>query len=114
MNVLRIDHVSLNTADRERTLAFYGDVLGMRTGRAGPPDEPVFAGEDGAQFGLFADRDRPGLRHVALATDQSGYDEMLDRLRERQIPFRVEQHSSGPSIYFKDPDGATIEILVGG
>jgi catechol 2,3-dioxygenase-like lactoylglutathione lyase family enzyme len=108
MNLIRIDHVSLNAADRPRTIAWYAEVLGLRTGDgARRPDQPVFLGPDGAQFGLFADR-APGLRHVALATDAASQARVVARLDRLAIPYHAERRS----IYVADPDGSTVEVLV--
>jgi catechol-2,3-dioxygenase len=75
------------------------------------PDEPIFLGPDGAQLGLFADR-APGLRHVALATDPADRRELTARLDRFGITYRPERHQDSDSIYFKDLDGTTLEVLV--
>ena len=112
MNLLRIDHVSLNAADRDATLDWYADVLGLPAGpRATPPDHPVFLGPAGARLGVFDDR-VPGLRHVALATDRASQDAIVARMDGLAVPYRVELHRDSRSVYFSDPDGATLELLV--
>jgi len=111
MRLIRIDHVSLNALDRPRTIAWYEDVLGLRAqGRPGPHDEPVFLGASGAQLGLFQEPE-PGVRHIALATDPGGQRQVLDRLESLAIPYRSERHTSSDSIYFRDPDGTTLEVM---
>src|SRR5690242_20812788 len=80
MNLIRIDHVSLDVRDRPASLAWYEEVLGLRPrSRHDIPDQPVFLGSDGAQLGLFAERP-PGLRHIALATDDAGQRTVAARL----------------------------------
>ena len=112
MNLIRIDHVSLNAADRPRTLDWYADVLGLAAAHPdAPPDEPVFLGPAGARFGLFADR-APGLRHIALATDRASQEAVVARLDALAVPYRVEEHRDSHSVYFADPDGATLEVMV--
>src|SRR4051812_23011465 len=113
MKVIRIDHVSLNVADRERSMAWYAEVLGLRGsgGDQRPDDEPIFLGADGAQVALFADR-APGLRHVALATDAAGQAEVRATLERLEIPYRFVRHAHHDSLYFADPDGSTIEVMV--
>ncbi|MFL5847295.1 MAG: VOC family protein [Solirubrobacteraceae bacterium] len=110
MNLIRIDHVSLNATDRPQTIDWYAAVLGLPVGeRARRPDQPVFLGPAGAQFGLFADRP-PGLRHVALATDARSQARIATRLDALGVAYQAERRS----IYVPDPDGATVEILVAG
>ena len=110
MHLDGLHHITMITADANATVAFYADVLGLRVSRPGPPDEPVFAGPAGARLGLFADRD-PGLRHIALATGAGGYAATLDRLRALEIPHVLDRHKDHASIYFKDPDGHTLEVM---
>jgi catechol-2,3-dioxygenase len=112
MRLIRIDHVSLNVHDRAQTIAWYEEVLGLRTqGRATRPDEPVFLGVRNARLGLFEDR-APGLRHVALATDRRGQALVRERLGRLAIPWRSERHRDHDSLYLDDPDGATVEVMV--
>ena len=112
MNLIRIDHVSLNAGDRARSVDFYEDVLGLRAGRrSGPADQPVFVGPDTAQLGLFGDR-APGLRHVALATDRAGQRQVRARLEALAIPFEPVRHRTHDSLYFSDPDGMVMEVMV--
>jgi len=112
MRLIRIDHVSLNVADRPRSIAWYEDVLGLQAdGPPGPAGEPVFLGAATARLGLFADR-APGLRHVALATDDAGMARVMARLADRGTPGRLEQHRDHRSLYVLDPDGTTVEVMV--
>jgi catechol 2,3-dioxygenase-like lactoylglutathione lyase family enzyme len=117
MRLERLDHVSLNVADRARSIAWYRDVLGLR--QLNDPtddDEPVFIGEPGLQFGLFqAQRQSParepessGLRHVAIVVDD--LDAAQERLRSHQVEFRYEDHGNALSVYFADPDGHVLEL----
>jgi catechol 2,3-dioxygenase-like lactoylglutathione lyase family enzyme len=112
MKLIRIDHVSLNAGDRDATIAWYGEVLGLRApAGATPPDQPVFLGTPHARLGLFGDR-APGLRHVALATDAAGQAALADRLDRLGIAYRPERHRDSHSIYFADPDGTVLEVMV--
>jgi catechol-2,3-dioxygenase len=112
MRLIRIDHVSLDVVDRARSLAWYADVLGVQAhGRRGPVDEPVFLGPAGARLALF-ERATPGLRHVALATDAHEQRRVIERLEQLTIPYVAERHRASDSIYFRDPDGATLEVMV--
>jgi catechol 2,3-dioxygenase-like lactoylglutathione lyase family enzyme len=112
MQLIRIDHVSLDVHDRPASIAWYEDVLGMRArGRHAIPAEPVFVGPAGAQLGLFAER-APGLRHVALATDPAGQQRVATRLDRLGIAYTPERHRDSDSIYFRDPDGTVLEVMV--
>ncbi|MGZ4246923.1 MAG: VOC family protein [Solirubrobacteraceae bacterium] len=112
MQIIRIDHVSLDVHDRPASVAWYQQVLGMSASESHQrPDEPIFLGASGARLGLFAER-APGLRHVALATDAPGQRLLVARLDTLGIPYRRERHSDSDSIYFSDLDGSTPEVMV--
>jgi catechol-2,3-dioxygenase len=112
MQLIRIDHVSLDVHDRRASLAWYEEVLGLRTHSSHDvPDEPVFLGPVGARLGLFAER-APGLRHVALATDAAGQRRVAARLDRLGIAYTPERHRDSDSIYFPDLDGTMLEVMV--
>jgi catechol 2,3-dioxygenase-like lactoylglutathione lyase family enzyme len=114
MNLHRIDHVSLDVADRARSLDWYAAVLGATAGSghaATAPEEPVFLGPLGARLGLFQER-APGLRHIALATDDAGQQRVVARLDRLAIPYVAERHRDHDSVYFADPDGTMLEVMV--
>ena len=111
MRLHRIDHVSLDVKDRALALDWYEQVLGLRGTNHRHVDQPVFLGPHGAQFGLFQERP-PGLRHIALATDPTEQRQLIARLERLGIAFRPERHRDHDSIYFADPDGTTLEIMV--
>lgn len=119
MKLQRLDHVSLNVGDRTRSIEWYRDVLGLEQRNEPTEDaEPVFMGEFGACIALFQaevasperEPESTGLRHLALTVDR--LDDAQDRLREQGVDFRFEDHGNAHSVYFRDPDGHTIELTV--
>jgi catechol-2,3-dioxygenase len=116
----RLDHVSLNVADRARATAWYRDVLGLAPGdEPEEDDEPVFLGEPGACIALFQaqahsparERESTGLRHVALAVATAAeLDAAETHLRDRGVAFRPADHGNARSLYLSDPDGNVIEL----
>jgi len=115
----RLDHVSLNVADRPRSIAWYRDVLGLEQRNEPTEDaEPVFMGEFGACVALFQAQtpapERPyesaGLRHLAFTVDS--LERAQERLREHGVDFRFEDHGNAHSVYLRDLDGHTIELTV--
>ena len=119
MELRRLDHVSLNVSDRPRSIAWYRDVLGLeQRGNARRDDWPVFMGDFGACVALFQaqvespDRapESTGLRHVAFMVGREDLAAAQERLRERGVEFRFEDHGNAHSLYFPDPDGNVIEL----
>jgi catechol 2,3-dioxygenase-like lactoylglutathione lyase family enzyme len=112
MQLIRIDHVSLDVHDREASIAWYEEVLGLRAhARHRVAEEPIFLGPAGARLGLFADR-APGLRHVALATAPAEQRRLAARLDRLGIPYTPERHRDSDSIYFRDLDRTVLEVMV--
>ena len=119
MELRRLDHLSLNVSDRPRSIAWYRDVLGLeQRGNARRDDWPVFMGDFGACVALFQaqvespDRapESTGLRHVAFMVGREDLAAAQERLRERGVDFRLEDHGNAHSLYFPDPDGNVIEL----
>jgi catechol 2,3-dioxygenase-like lactoylglutathione lyase family enzyme len=118
-----LHHTALISSDVERTVRFYQDVLGF------PLTELIenrdYAGSSHFFFdighgNLLAFFDFPGLdvgpyaevlgglHHLAISVDPDRWDELRERLTGAGVAFEV--HSE-VSMYFRDPDGARIELI---
>jgi catechol 2,3-dioxygenase len=115
----RLDHVSLNVRDRDASIAWYRDVLGLEQRNEPRQDDwPVFMGAFGACIALFqAEVESPvrahestGLRHVAFAVSRGALERAQAHLEECDIEFRSEDHGSSRSVYFRDPDNNVVEL----
>jgi len=49
-----------------------------------------------------------GLHHLAISITPEEWERAKGRLDEAGVPYQLE---SGTSIYFRDPDGARLELL---
>jgi catechol-2,3-dioxygenase len=115
----RLDHVSLNVRDREASIAWYRDVLGLEQKNEPRADDwPVFMGELGACVALFqAERESParerestGLRHLAFELTADDLERARAHLEAIGTQFRAEDHGSALSLYVPDPDGTVVEL----
>ncbi len=118
-----VHHVALVSSDVERTVNFYQGVLGF-------PLTEIFENRDyrgsnhfffdvgnGNLLGFF---DFPGLdvgpyaevlgglHHIAISITREQWEQARARLEAAGVPFQLE---SGTSMYFRDPDGARLELL---
>jgi catechol-2,3-dioxygenase len=61
---------------------------------------------------VAAERDyrSTGVRHVAFMVGRLDLERARDRLRQRGVEFRYEDHGNARSIYCDDPDGNVIEL----
>ncbi|MCF6506035.1 VOC family protein [Blastococcus sp. MG754426] len=118
-----LHHTALISSDVERTVRFYQDVLGfplteLIENRDYPGSSHFFF--DIGNGNLLAFFDFPGLdvgpyaevlgglHHMAISVDPQRWEELVRRLTEAGIAHEVH---SGVSVYFRDPDGARIELI---
>ncbi|WP_346619872.1 VOC family protein [Blastococcus montanus] len=118
-----LHHTALISSDVERTVRFYQDVLGfplteLIENRDYPGSSHFFF--DIGNGNLLAFFDFPGLdvgpyaevlgglHHLAISVDPQGWEQLVQRLTEAGVPHEVH---SGVSVYFRDPDGARIELI---
>lgn len=120
--VLRIDHVVLAVAERERALAFYRDVLGCRIERDRPDIGLIQLRAGAAQIdltlrkdGKISTGDAPNMDHFCIRIDPFDEAAISAHLRKHGVapgPVmpRFGADGTGPSMYIKDPDGNTVEL----
>ena len=118
-----IHHTALISFDVERTVRFYQDVLGfplteLIENRDYPGSSHFFF--DLGNGNLLAFFDFPGLEvgpyaevlgglhHLAISVEEARWAELVGRLEAAGVEHVVH---SGVSVYFRDPDGARIELI---
>jgi catechol 2,3-dioxygenase-like lactoylglutathione lyase family enzyme len=122
---------SVYAKDVERTAAFYRDLFGFKTLIDSPrlvafevADRHVLlVFQRGATEADVADargtipgHDGAGRLHLALSIAAADLDAWRTRLAERAIPIAGEYQwpRGGTSLYFRDPDGALVELATPG
>jgi len=118
-----LHHTALISSDVERTVRFYQDVLGfplteLIENRDYPGSSHFFF--DIGNGNLLAFFDFPGLdvgpyaevlgglHHVAISVDPDRWHGLVERLTAAGVAHEVH---SGVSVYFRDPDGARLELI---
>ncbi|WP_169979314.1 VOC family protein [Microbispora sp. H10836] len=118
-----LHHFALISSDVERTIRFYHELLEF-------PLTEIFENRDyrGSNHfffdigngNLLAFFDLPGLdlepykevlgglHHIAISVERETWERLRGKLDAAGVPYQVE---SGSSIYFRDPDGARLELL---
>ena len=117
-----VDHLVLTVASIERTVAFYTDVLGMRTEKFGDGRWALHFGtqkfnlhEAGHEFEPKAQRPAPGSIDICLVAS-TPLDEVVDTLRARGVPIvegpvdRTGARGPMRSVYVRDPDDNLVEL----
>lgn len=118
-----LHHFAVLCSDVERTVRFYQEVLEF-------PLTEIFENRDykgsnhfffdigngnllaffdfpGLDLGPYAEV-LGGLHHIAISVEPEKWERLKGRLRDAGVDY---QEESGTSIYFRDPDGARLELI---
>jgi len=118
-----VHHTALISSDVRRTVHFYQDILGFpltdmfenRDYRGsthfffdiGNGNALAFFDLPGLDLGDYAEV-LGGLHHIAISMEPDEWAKARGRLDDAGIPY---DHISGTSLYFRDPDGARLELI---
>ena len=118
-----IHHTALISSDVRRTVEFYQGVLGfpltdMFENRdypgsshfffdVGNGNAIAFFDLPGLDLGPYAEV-LGGLHHVAISVEPARWERLVERLTAAGVEHALH---SGVSVYFRDPDGARIELI---
>src|ERR1700712_785276 len=118
-----LHHTALVSSDVERTVRFYQDVLGFPLSELienrdypgsshfffdiGNGNLVAFFDFPGLDVGPYAEV-LGGLHHMAISVDPEHWNQLVERLAAAGVEHEVH---SGVSVYFRDPDGARIELI---
>ena len=130
-SITRVLETALYVDDLPRALAFYRDVLGLRVMSEGPRLVTFDAGQgtvlllfqrgataDGLRFaaGWIPPHNGSGPAHFAFAIAADEFEDWAARLAAHGIAIesRVPWSAGGQSLYFRDPDGHSVELATPG
>lgn len=118
-----IHHVALISSDVERTIHFYQDVLEMPLTDmlenrdyggsthfffdVGNGNAIAFFDLPGLDLGPYAEV-LGGLHHLAISIERERWEHVRANLDAAGVPYA---HVDGSSLYFRDPDGARLELI---
>ncbi len=122
MTALRVkafDHLVLNVGDVERSLAFYGGLLGLEPvrvdeWRAGKVSFPSLRVTPETIIDLMSrPRGESNVDHICLTVEPLDWQQVVDSgtftVLEGPVP-RYGARGNAMSIYVQDPDGNTVEL----
>jgi len=119
LRITGLDHVVLRVADLERSIAFYGDVLGCPIERSleQPKLVQLRAGTSMIDLVPCGDGETPGrnMDHFAVRIDRMDVPAITAHLKRNgidpgEVRRRYGAEGYGSSIYIADPDGNTVEL----
>lgn len=119
MRVIALDHLVLNVADIERSLAFYTGLLGLEPvrveeWRAGKVSFPSVRVNAATIIDLFnRPRHESNVDHICLTVEPLDWQEVVDSgvftVLDGPGP-RFGARGTATSLYVQDPDGNTVEL----
>lgn len=118
-----VHHTALISGDVRRTVEFYQGLLGFPLTEMfenrdyagsthfffdiGNGNALAFFDLPGLDLGPYAEV-LGGLHHIAISVEPQRWAELRRRLDEAGVAYL---HESGTSLYFRDPDGARLELI---
>ncbi|SDT71265.1 Catechol 2,3-dioxygenase [Streptomyces sp. TLI_053] len=119
IRVKAFDHLVLNVRDIERSLEFYGGLLGLEPvrveeWRAGKVSFPSLRVTPETIIDLMSrPRGESNVDHICLTVDPLDWQQVVDsgifKVLEGPVP-RYGARGNATSIYVQDPDGNTVEL----
>ncbi|QYF94462.1 VOC family protein [Massilia sp. PAMC28688] len=111
-----LNHLTLSCTDLDRSMAFYGDVLGFR--RCARWDRGAYLSLGQLWLCLATGGARPSAgegdyTHYALSVEAHQFADFAAQLRAAGVIEWKADTSEGDSIYFLDPDGHRLEVHAG-
>jgi glyoxylase I family protein len=110
-----VDHVVLHVTDVQRSMKFYTEVLGMTAYRENDAQVFLHAGQQGVALfkkgggaPLTAGND---LNHLALNTAAGTYESLKAELEGHGVTV-TGRPGDDRCIYFRDPDGHRLQLIV--
>ncbi len=116
-----LDHVAINVADMDASIAWYQKVLGLKKYKFDKwGDYPIFLLAKKTGIALFPaklddpvldfDSNNRKIDHFAFNVSNENFERAKRRYEELNLVYRFKDHHYFHSIYTQDPDGHTVEL----
>lgn len=114
-----LNHTIVHAHDKAATATFLTEILGFSPPRTLAHFTLVQVGE--TSLDLIETDGEISSRHFAFLVDETEFDEIFERIRERGIPYwadpfhkqpnEINRWDDGRGLYFDDPNGHLLEII---
>ncbi|MFF1409661.1 VOC family protein [Streptomyces sp. NPDC058289] len=128
---IRLNHTILTAHDRDATVAFLTDILGLEPSRHYGPFRVLQLSNDISLDVLGSEHAIKGAglgadgtvtpQHYAFLVDDHEFDSIFARVQDRELPYwgdPFHRHAGvtngwygGRGVYFDDPNGHSIEVM---
>lgn len=117
---VQLNHTIVRVRDKHESATFLAEILGL--------EEPVPYGpflvvdvDNDVSLDFADDHGSAPSQHYAFLVSESEFDEILDRIRERDLPYWADPFKNRPSefntndggrgVYWHEPSGHFLEII---
>lgn len=117
---VQLNHTIVKVRDKQESATFLAEMLGLPAPTSFGPFLVVQVDNDVSLD--FADDHGPvEWQHYAFLVDETGFDEIFGRIRERGLPYwadpfkhapgEINTNDGGRGVYWEDPNGHILEII---
>lgn len=117
---VRLNHTIVAARDKEAAAIFLTEILGLPAPKLLGPFAVVQVGED-TSLDYMDTGSKIVSQHYAFLVSEAEFDEILGRIRERQLDYwadpgrkqrgEINTWDDGRGLYFDDPNGHLLEII---
>jgi len=117
---IKLNHTIVSSRDKDESAAFLVEILGLPAPTPFGPFLTVQMDNEVTLDFYTADREI-APQHYAFLVSEMEFDEILGRIRRRELPFWADPHhhrpneintnDNGRGAYFEDPSGHNLEII---
>ena len=118
--VVDFNHTIVWARDSETSAAFLSEILGLPAPRQWGPFLVVTTA-NGTNLDFMNADGEITPQHYAFLVNESEFDEIFDRVRERSLPYwadpaqsqadEINHNDGGRGFYFEDPSGHFLEVI---
>jgi len=115
----KLNHTIVNVSDKQESARFLAEILGLDEPTPYGPFLVVQVANDVSLDFIDAGTVHP--QHYAFLVSESEFDEVFDRIKQRELPYWADPHKHQPGevntndggrgVYWDDPDGHVLEII---
>ena len=113
--ISRFHHCGIRSADVDKSIAWYEEVLGLTQEHHDLWKEPLLMKIGDSQLAIYPARKHRSnvqIDHYALELDPENFLAAEASFTARGIEFEVHNHEKyGYSLYLRDPDGHSVELV---
>ncbi len=116
---VQLNHTIVNVSNKAESARFLAQVLGLDEPTPYGPFLVVQVDNDVSLDFINAGTVHP--QHYAFLVSESEFDEIFDRIKQRELPYWADPHKHQPGeintndggrgVYWDDPDGHVLEII---